>query len=424
VRRSRSLLAVVLCSIASFGAAVTAVAVTATTAVADVRPGKSEADKAAREGKAAADKAAQEEAAKAAKAGKADASDPSNPGSPGTTGTTDTKDKPDASDPAEPGKSAGASGTGATTSPNKGKKLKLDYVVAVINDAIILNSELETRRLPVLSEAQQITDPKERERRITKLTSQVLDEMVNEELIVQAAEAAKVEIESSEVQSAIDEIKQQNNLDDAGLSAALAAQGLTIAGYKQEMRRQLLRLRAMNTLVAPKVQITDEDIRARYDQMARRTEQVQAVKLAHMLFKLPEHATEQQLAEAKEKASKAIARVKAGEDFAKVAATESDDDSTKATGGELGWFQRGSMANPEWEPIVFAMEKGDVRGPVTGPQGFHVFMVTEVKRSDLKPFPEMKEQLSRELRRREMDKQTQTWVEELRKKAYIDIKLQ
>ena len=414
MRRSRSLLAVVLCSVALFPAAVTAVALTATTADADGKSGKSEAEKAAREGKAAADKAAQEDAEKA-KAGKADASNPGNPDNP------DNKDKSDASDPATPPKATGA---GATTSPNKGKKLKLEYVVAVINDAIILNSELEARRLPVLSEAQQITDPKERERRIAKLTSQVLDEMVNEELIVQAAEAAKVEVESSEVQSAVDEIKQQNNLDDAGLSAALAAQGLTIASYKQEMRRQLLRLRAMNTLVAPKVQITDEDVRARYDQMARRTEQVQAVKLAHMLFKLPEHATEQQLAEAKDKASKAIARVKAGEDFAKVAATESDDDSTKATGGELGWFQRGSMANPDWEPIVFAMEKGDVRGPVTGPQGFHVFMVTEVKRSDLKPFPEMKEQLTREIRRREMDKQTQTWVEELRKKAYIDIKLQ
>jgi peptidyl-prolyl cis-trans isomerase SurA len=403
VRSSRSLLAVVLCSVA-------AIAVTATTAVADVKPGKSEADKAAREGKAAADKAAQEDAAKAAKEGKPDPGDPASK---------------DASAPVDPGKPGAASpaGTGGT-SPNKGKKLKLEYVVAVINDAIILNSELEARRLPVLSEAQQITDPKERERRIAKLTSQVLDEMVNEELIVQAAEAAKVEIESSEVQSAIDEIKQQNNLDDAGLSTALAAQGLTIAGYKQEMRRQLLRLRAMNTLVAPKVQITEEDVRARDDQMARRTEQVQAVKLAHMLFKLPEHATEQQLAEAKEKASKAIARVKAGEDFAKVAATESDDEGTKATGGELGWFQRGSMANPEWEPIVFAMDKGDVRGPVTGPQGLHVFMVTEIKRSDLKPFPEMKEQLMRELRRREMDKQTQTWVEELRKKAYIDIKLQ
>jgi parvulin-like peptidyl-prolyl isomerase len=53
-----------------------------------------------------------------------------------------------------------------------------------------------------------------------------------------------------------------------------------------------------------------------------------------------------------------------------------------------------------------------------------VFLVTEVKRSDLKPYAEMKEQLMRELRRRETDKQTQSWVEELRKKAYIDIKLQ
>jgi len=53
-----------------------------------------------------------------------------------------------------------------------------------------------------------------------------------------------------------------------------------------------------------------------------------------------------------------------------------------------------------------------------------VFQVTEVKRSDLKPFPEMKDQLQREIRRRELEKQSQTWVEELRKKAYIDIKLQ
>src|SRR5882672_5728641 len=137
--------------------------------------------------------------------------------------------------------------------------------------------------------------------------------MVNDELEVQAAEAAKIEVESGEVQAALDDIKQQNNLDDAGLAAALSAQGFTLANYKQEVRRQMLRLRAENQLIAPKIQVSEEDVRARYDQMARRTEQVQAVKLSHMLFKLPEHPTEQQIAEAKEKAAKAIARVKGGE---------------------------------------------------------------------------------------------------------------
>lgn len=308
------------------------------------------------------------------------------------------------------------------TSPNAGKKLHLERVVAVVNDSIILQSELEARLVPVRNEAEQIADPAERRRRLAKLASQILDEMVSEELIVQAAEGAKIEVESAEVQAALDEIKQQNNLDDAGLQAALTGQGYTLQNYKSDLRRQLLRLRAVNQLVAPKVQITEEDVRQRYDQLQKRSEAVSAVRLSHILIKVPDHPTEQQLADARARATKALDRVKGGEDWAKVTADVSEDDSTKASGGELGWFERGSV-NPDWESIVFSMDKGDVRGPVTGPQGLHVFMVTDVKQSQLKPFAEMKEQLQRELRRRELDKQTQTWVEELRKKAYIDIKL-
>jgi parvulin-like peptidyl-prolyl isomerase len=308
------------------------------------------------------------------------------------------------------------------TSPNSGKKLVVERVVAIVNDAIILASELEARMTPVRGEAMQIADLKERERRLSKLSAQVLDEMVNEELIVQAAEAAKVEVEAAEVQAALDEIKTNNNLDDAGLAQALAAQGYTMSNYKHDLRRQLLRLRAQNQLVAPKVQVTEEDVRAKYDEMQRRSQSVSAVQLSHILIKLVEKPTEQQLAAAKEKASQIINRVKGGEKFEDVALQVSEDDSTKATGGQLGWFQRGSI-QPEWETIVFSMQKGDVRGPVAGPQGLHVFQVTEVKNTELKPFADMKEQLMRELRRREMDKQTATWLEDLRKKAYIDIKL-
>ena len=308
-------------------------------------------------------------------------------------------------------------------SPNAGKKVIVERVIAVVNDSIILRSELEARMVPVIGEAQQIADPKERERRIAKLRTQVLDEMVSEELIVQAAADARIDVESSEVQAALDEIKSTNNLDDAALAQVLAAQGYTLSNYKQDLRRQLMRLRAVNQLVAPKVNVTDEDIKARYDEMQRRSQSVSAVKLSHILLKLPEGATEQQEREARDRAAKAMERVKAGEEFAKVATEVSDDVGTKDTGGELGYFQRGSV-NPEWEPIVFAMQKGEVRGPIPGPQGLHVFQVTEVQTSALKPFDQMKEQISRELRRRDMDKLTQTWIEELRKKAYIDIKLQ
>jgi peptidyl-prolyl cis-trans isomerase SurA len=314
--------------------------------------------------------------------------------------------------------SAGVAAAQKPASPNAGKKLALERVVAVVNDAIILQSELEARLVPVRAEAEQIQDPTERRRRLAKLSTQVLDEMVSEELIVQAAESAKIEVDSSEVQAALDEIKQQNNLDDAGLAQALASQGYTVQGYRMDLRRQLLRLRAVNQLVAPKVQITDDDVKSRYAELQRRSSSVSAVYLSHILIKLPEHPTEQQIAAAKEKAAQAIQRVNGGEAFAEVAKQMSDD-----TNVELGWFQRGSI-QPDWESVVFSMQKGETRGPVTGPQGLHVFNVGDVQSAALKPYNEMKEQLQRELRRRELDKQTATWVEELRKKAYIDIKLQ
>jgi parvulin-like peptidyl-prolyl isomerase len=303
-----------------------------------------------------------------------------------------------------------------------GTKVVVEKVVAVVNDKVILRSELDARLVPVIQDAAQIVDPKERVRRVDKLSGQILDEMVNEELIVQAAEAAKLDVEASDVQAAVDEIKKQNNLDDAALGQALAAQGYTLANYKQDLRRQILRMRAVSQLVRPKVQVTEEDLKARYDQMQRRADAVSAVRLAHLQFDLPEHPTEQQVAAGRDRAAKAIARVRGGEAFAAVAAAESDDANTKNTGGELGWFERGSM-QPEWEQVVFAMEKGDVRGPVNGAKGLEVFTVLEVKKAEVKPFDQMKEQLKGELTRREMDKMTQTWLEELRKKAYIDLKL-
>ena len=298
----------------------------------------------------------------------------------------------------------------------------IDRVVAVVNDAVILASELDVRLVPYLQDVENIEDPKERSRRVEKLRTQVLEEMVNEELIFQAATEARIEIEPKELDAAIKDIREQNKLDEAGFQQALQAQGYTLGQYRNDMRRQLTRLKAMNQLVAPKVTISDDEVRARYDQMVRRAESVSAVRLAHMLFALPERPSEAEVAAAKTRAAQAMARVKAGEPFATVAAELSDDAATKGGGGELGWIERGSL-DPQWESVVFSMDKDEVRGPVSGPTGLHVFFVSEVKRNEMKSFDQLKEQIRGELRRREMEKQTTTWIEELRKKAFLDLKL-
>jgi parvulin-like peptidyl-prolyl isomerase len=309
------------------------------------------------------------------------------------------------------------------TAKDDGKPhLVVEKVVAVVNDSIILESELQARMLPLLSELASVTDPGERDRRLGKIRGQTLDDMISEELVVQAGEQSKIEVESSEIQAALDEIKAQNQIDDAGLLQLLAAQGFTLQNYKQDLRRQIMRLRTINTIVAPKVNISDDDALARYNELQRRSQAVGKVRLAHILVAVSDHPTEQDLAAAKQKAADAMQRVQGGEDWAAVCKNVSDDASTRDTGGELGWFERGSLQDPEWEKVVFSMEKGDVRGPIGGAGGFHVFKALDIQSSGLKPFAEMKEQIKGELRHREMDKQTEVWIEELRKKAYIDIK--
>ena len=298
----------------------------------------------------------------------------------------------------------------------------LDRVVAVIDNAIVLQSELYTRVMPMIADLDQITDERERTRRTTQMTRQILDEMVNEELIVQAAVEAKLEVDPKEITAALDEIKTQNKLDDAGLAQALALQGYTIASYKTDVKRQILRMRAINMLVRPKVTITDEDVRARYDAMIRRSASVSAVRLQHVLIGLPPKPTEAQVAQAKETSAVVIQRAKGGEDFGKLAAEFSDDEATKNSDGDFGWIERGSIPT-EWEVIVFAMEEGEVRGPISGPNGLHVFYIAGIKRDELGSFDELKEQIRNELYRREMDKQTTTWLDDLRKKAHIDVKL-
>lgn len=317
----------------------------------------------------------------------------------------------------------------AAAQPKPGGKAKkprrvyvVDRVVAVVNDSVILDTELTVRMAPYEADVEGIEDPKERARRLEKLRGQVLDELVNEELIFQAAAEAKIEVTAKEIDAAIKDIRDNNKLDEQQFQQALVAQGYNMTAYRADIQRQLTRVKAMNQLVAPKVNVTDDEVRARYDQMVRRSEAVSAVRLSHMLFALPQRPSEQEVSAAKAKAAAAIARVKGGEAFAEVAKQVSEDEGSKGGGGELGWIERGSL-DPQWESVVFAMEKDEVRGPVSGPTGLHVFFVSEIKRNDMKSFDDLKEQIRGELRRREMDKQTQSWIEDLRKKAFIDVKL-
>jgi peptidyl-prolyl cis-trans isomerase SurA len=304
---------------------------------------------------------------------------------------------------------------------NAAEPVVVERLSAVVNDAIILESEVVQRATPMLMEIESL-DAQERAREWRQILRKTVEQMVDEELIVQAAAEAKLEVSGDEVKKAIDEIKRQNRLTDAQLEQALVQQGTTMASYRGDIRRQILRLRAVSTLVRPRVQVSEEQIKTRYERMAGQSAVVTEVHLRHILIALPERSSTAQLEAARRRAGELVARARAGEDFEALAKEASQDPTTSSSGGDLGWYKRGELPT-EWEEIVFAMDPGETRGPVQGPRGLHVFQLAEHKRETVRPLEEIKDSLREQIFGEEMEKQTRVWLQELRKKAHLEVKL-
>ncbi len=316
----------------------------------------------------------------------------------------------------------GAHADDATAPKKPGKQVLIERVVAVVNDTVILESEVLQRASSNAQELDEIQDPREKQRQWKTLVRQTLLDMVDEELIIQGAAEANLEVTEDEIDKAVQEVKTNNHLSDEQLTQALAAQGYTPESYRKDVKRNILRLRAINILVRPRVTVTDDEVRAYYDKMIASKTTVTAVKVSTILIALSENASDDEKKAARTRAGNLVERAKGGEDFAKLALDNSEDQASKGSGGDLGWVKRGEYPT-EWEQVLFSMDKDDVRGPVEGPRGLHVFKVTDVKKDGAKPFEQMKNRLREQLYNEQLEKQTKVWLEEQKKKAHVEIKL-
>ncbi|HSS39658.1 MAG TPA: peptidylprolyl isomerase [Polyangia bacterium] len=296
----------------------------------------------------------------------------------------------------------------------------VERVAAVVGDSIVLASEVEERVAPLLTDANQIRDPDKRAARSSALRREVLDRLIDDELIVQQAAELKLSISNEQVDASIEEIKKQNNLNDDQLREALRGQGMTMAAYRADLKRQLLRFRVLNIAVGSKVNISDDEVHAYYERHMKDGTNVQ-VRASHVFIAILEGTDAQVVADKQAQAQKVLERAKAGEDFAKLARESSDDAATRADGGDLGYFGKDMLPKPI-EEIVFAMQVGDIRGPIRADRGFHVIKLVDRKVKDPKPFDEVKDDIRMQLRQKEMERQTKSYLAELRKKTLVDIR--
>jgi peptidyl-prolyl cis-trans isomerase SurA len=296
----------------------------------------------------------------------------------------------------------------------------VEKVAAVVGDSIVLASEVEEKAGHLMADVNRIPDPEKRSTRASAVRREVLDRLIDDELVLQQAAELKLSISSDQVDASIEEIKKQNNINDDQLREALKGQGMTMAAYRADLRRQLLRFRVLNISVGSRVNISDEEIKAYYERNMKASGNAQ-VRASHVFIAIPDGADAATVGERQALARKVLDRARAGEDFAALARELSDDAATRADGGDLGFFGKDMLPKPI-EEMVFGMKPGDIGGPVRADRGFHVIKLVDRKNKDPKAFDDVKDDIRMQLRQKEMERQTKNYLTELRKKTLVDVR--
>ena len=300
----------------------------------------------------------------------------------------------------------------------------VDRVAAVVNGRVIALSSVYERAAPILASLEEAGESDDELARLQALR-QALRDLIDEQLLEAELKARGQSLTDAEIDRAIEEVRRKSGLAPEQFRKAIEAQGYTWAQYRQELGKQIQRFRLLAEEVRSKVQITDEDVRT---YLARKGETLggEEVRARHILFRVPEDASAEEVAEAKARAEQARARiVEGGEDFGLVAEALSEDPSTAKDGGDLGWFGRGRMVK-SFEDAAFSAEPGEVVGPVRTPFGWHLIQVRarRVREGGGALDAALMEQARQELFEKEMQVQTRRYLDALRRKAVIEIKLE
>jgi peptidyl-prolyl cis-trans isomerase SurA len=247
----------------------------------------------------------------------------------------------------------------------------LDRIAAIVNDGLVLKSELDAQMDAVTKrlQEQKVELPSQ-----SVLKQQVLDRLILQEIQTQHAKRVGLTVSDEQLNGALQEIAGRNKIPFDQLPTALAAQGVDYKQYRESMRKELTLSTLRQRDVIAHINVTPHEL----EQFLTRQQTSAAndeFNVSHILLSLPEAATPQQLEEITHKAQDLAARASKGEDFGQLAIANSNS-QTALDGGSLGW-RKGTQLPEFILQLVTKMKAGDVSEPVRTPSGFHIVKLNE-----------------------------------------------
>lgn len=250
----------------------------------------------------------------------------------------------------------------------------VDSIVAVVNDDVITRHELDNRYARAVQqlESRKIALPAR-----DVLEKQILERMINDRIQLQFAAQTGIKVDGPMLDKAVERIAAQNKLSLPQFREALTKEGIGFDKFRADLRNEIILNRLHERDVDSKINVTEAEIDA-YLAAAAKQGAEDEYDTAHILIRIPENATTEQIQAARAKAQKALDEIRAGTDFAKVSASYSDSPNA-LEGGVIGW-RRGSQIPTIFSQVVTTLKPGETSGLIRSNSGFHIVKLID-KRS-------------------------------------------
>ena len=281
--------------------------------------------------------------------------------------------------------------------------------VAVVNGVSVSKAEFD-KQFAAISSSQQFSgafDPNNPQQKLD-VERQIIVSLIQQELIRQEGERLRIAVTDAQVDQGLLQVQTQFQTPEQ-FQAALAQNKLTIPELRAQVKNQILLQRVRDRVTAGQ-QATEEEIRASYGDGSKFEE----IRVRHIFFRVAGSNAASQ----RRKAEAALAKLKAGADFATIAKQESEDPGSKAKGGDLGYITRDVQFDQQFLQAAFALKKGQLSGIVQSSLGYHIIRVDDRRTKTLK---QEHSQLAQQITTQKQQKAFQDYLRKVIASAHIDV---
>ena len=265
-----------------------------------------------------------------------------------------------------------ALGAGAAWAQAPSSVVLVDRIVAVVNSEVITSGEVARRLISVTQQLRQQGTPMPP---ADLLQRQVLERMIMDRLQLQLARETALRVDDLQLDRTVARVAEGNKMSLTQFRQTLERDGIQYDKFREEIRHEILLSRLREREVDNRIVVTDNEIDYFLSQQAESPGAASEFNLAHIILRLPEQASPEEVSRQRARAEQVLAQLRQGADFSKMAAGFSDAPDA-LQGGAMGWRARDRLPDL-YAQVLDALKPGETSGIIRSPAGFHLVKLLE-----------------------------------------------